>query len=222
MPWQSRIVAASSQPERRLTATAHDSDGLNRSVRAAQTVGGTTGADATGRAAPRAVPVRELLVEALRLADSDAPIPFPLRNLDGLQGDQWTSSIRCYASWEDRSHRICPIGDRQAARTVVVYGNSHAGMWSPALGRLGRRDGYRVIPLVKVGCAPFDVEQKNRGGPYPECPAFRRWAVREITRLRPDAVVLAYGVSSPGWRPTPPSRSRGAGGCGRPSSGSGP
>jgi hypothetical protein len=77
--------------------------------------------------------------------------------------------------------------------TVVVYGNSHAGMWALPLGALGRRDGYRVIPLVKVGCAPFDVEQLRGGGPYPQCPAFRRWALRQIAELRPDVVVLAYG-----------------------------
>ena len=63
----------------------------------------------------------------------------------------------------------------------------------PLAGHAGQRDGYRVIPLVKVGCAPFDVEQTNQGAAYPECPAFRRWALRRITELRPDVVVLAYG-----------------------------
>ena len=139
------------------------------------------------------VTVESRLAAATKLAKAHAPITFPLRNLDGLNTDSWHFQLDCYASWDDVDQKICPRGDTEAQRTVVVYGNSHAGMWALPLGTLGRRDGYRVIPLVKVGCAPFDVEQTRGGGPYPECPAFRRWALRQIAELRPDVVVLAYG-----------------------------
>jgi peptidoglycan/LPS O-acetylase OafA/YrhL len=150
-------------------------------------------ADVPERMSSPPVPIRRRLADALRLVDSDAAIPFPLQNLEGLDDDVWNHSFTCYAGWQDEEHEICPMGDRDATRTVVLYGNSHAGMWTPSLDRLGRRDGYRVIPLVKVGCAPFDVEQTDHGSPYPQCPAFRRWAVAQIARLHPDVVVLAYG-----------------------------
>ena len=144
-------------------------------------------------APPRPVPIARRLANASRLVDSNAPIPFPLQNLDGLKKDVWQFHFTCYSSWKDVGHKICALGDPNAKRTVVLYGNSHAGMWASSLGALGRRDGYRVIPLVKVGCSPFNVEQKNQGAPYPECPAFRRWALRRIDELRPDVVVLAHG-----------------------------
>ena len=141
----------------------------------------------------RPVPIARRLAHASRLVESNAPIPFPLQNLGGLKKDVWQFHFTCYSSWNDVGHKICPLGDSDAKKTVVLYGNSHAGMWASSLGALGQRDGYRVIPLVKVGCSPFNVEQKNQGAPYPECPAFRRWALRRITELRPDAVVLAHG-----------------------------
>jgi hypothetical protein len=151
-----------------------------------------TSAPAAG-APLRPVSVARRLADASGLVDADAPIPFPLENLEGLKKDVWQSRFTCYSSWNDVSHKICPLGDTGAEKTVVLYGNSHAGMWASAFGTLGERNGYRVIPLVKVGCSPFDVEQTHQGGPYPQCPEFRRWALRQIAELHPDAVVLAHG-----------------------------
>ena len=38
-----------------------------------------------------------------------------------------------------------------------MLGDSHAGQWLPAFDRLGRDLGYRVVPLIKFGCVPYDV-----------------------------------------------------------------
>ena len=125
-------------------------------------------------------------------ADHGRPIPFPLANFKHLGRDLWQSKFDCYAGWEDRKVRLCPRGDRRATRTVVLYGDSHAGMWLPPLDLLGRRDGFRVIPLIKLGCAPFDVEQLHGGAPLPACPPFRTWALERMRQLHPDVVVVAY------------------------------
>jgi peptidoglycan/LPS O-acetylase OafA/YrhL len=145
----------------------------------------------SGSVRRRPRPIRQRLAGALHLVDSKSPIPFPLVNLDGLHEDVWQFRFKCYSSWDDVEHDVCPTGESHAP-TVVVYGDSHAGMWVPALKRLSRRDDYRLVPFVKVGCAPFDVEQTHRGAAYPECPAFRRWAMRRIAALHPDVVLLAY------------------------------
>jgi peptidoglycan/LPS O-acetylase OafA/YrhL len=141
---------------------------------------------------PRQPPVRDLLGAALDLAEAKAPITFPLRNLEGLTSDSWHYKFRCYASWGGVRHRVCPLGDPDAERTVAVYGDSHAGMWLTALDALGEQGGYRVVPLVKVGCGPFDVEPWHRNSPFPECSEFRAWALNEIEKLHPDAILLGY------------------------------
>jgi hypothetical protein len=137
-------------------------------------------------------PVTRLVAAAVRAADLDRRIPFPLVNLAHLDRDSWQTHYHCYAGWEQRTTRLCPVGDRHAARTVVLYGDSHAGMWLPALDLLGRRDGFRVLPLIKLGCAPFDVPQLHGGAPLPACPPFRVWALHQMARIRPADVVLAY------------------------------
>jgi peptidoglycan/LPS O-acetylase OafA/YrhL len=146
------------------------------------------GADAE----PQQPPIRKRLAAALRLVDAEAPIPFPLVNLEGLERDAWHYAFRCYSSWGEGGHRICPLGDTHAKRTVVVYGDSHAAMWLTALDAVGEAEGFRVIPLVKVGCGPFDVVQWHRKAPFPDCPPYRTWALDKIREIRPDVVLLGY------------------------------
>ncbi|WP_235737053.1 acyltransferase family protein [Nocardioides alcanivorans] len=147
--------------------------------------------DALGRA--KASNVEQSLLDALELADSGAPVPPDLDNLDRLGRDIWQRPFKdCYASFPDSDHEVCPAGDDGAERTVVVYGDSHAGMWAPAVAKLGQRAGYRVVPLIKVGCAPYDVTQRNKGTEYPSCPEFREWAEEQIRDLQPEVIVLAH------------------------------
>jgi hypothetical protein len=133
-----------------------------------------------------------LINTALDVADRNGPIPFPLANFHKLRDDVWQTKFECYAHWEQSRARVCPLGDLDATRTVVLVGDSHAGMWIPPLDLLGRRDGFRLIPLIKLGCAPFDVVQQHGGDPMPSCPRFRAWALQQIGRVHPDVVLLAY------------------------------
>jgi len=157
-----------------------------------------TGSTSTGpaTAAPTApapaVPVSRLLEQAVRAADAGAPIPPDLPNLRGLKKDVWMTWFTCYLDFDTSRGSICPLGDPAAATTVVAYGDSHLGMWLPALDDLGRRLHFRVVPLIKLGCGPFDAEQWHDGAPMPSCPEFRRWALGEIRRAGPDLVLVGY------------------------------
>jgi len=135
-------------------------------------------------------PVRAALGEAIRLADAGAPIPNELVNEKGLRDDHWQIWFDCFAGWEQVAVKLCPLGDRHAARTLVVYGDSQAGMLLPALDLVGRDAGLRVIALVKLGCAPYAVDQWAFGERYLACDSFREWARARIRELKPDVLVL--------------------------------
>jgi peptidoglycan/LPS O-acetylase OafA/YrhL len=151
----------------------------------------------TGQLGPRAeklaeAPVAQLIRDALEQADDHEAIPFPLVNFENLRRDSWHMKYDCHADWEQTSIRACREGDSKATRTVVLYGDSHAGMWLPPLDLLGRVNGFRVVPLMKMGCAPFDVVQLHRGLPHPTCGPFRTWALRQMRDLHPDVILVAY------------------------------
>lgn len=131
------------------------------------------------------------LRHSLDLADDGAPLPPDLENLEHLGRDIWQTPFPCYASFDDSTSKVCPAGDTNADRTVVVFGDSHAGMWTPAVAALGEENGFKVIPLVKTGCGPYDVAQNNKGEAFPTCTEFRDWAREKIVEIKPDAIVLA-------------------------------
>jgi hypothetical protein len=91
---------------------------------------------------------------------------------------------------------ICPLGDTSARRTVVAVGDSHIGQWLPALDLLGEQRGFKVIPLIKLSCAPYDVRHaiEEVDGEYTQCTKFRAWAGRKIAGWRPAAVVLVTRI----------------------------
>lgn len=137
-------------------------------------------------------PVGQLIRAAVEQADNRAAIPFPLVNFESLRRDSWHLKYACHADWDQTSTSLCNEGDRKATRTVVLYGDSHAGMWLPPLDLLGQVNEFRVVPLMKMGCAPFDVVQLHRGLPHPTCGPFRTWALRQMRDLQPDVILVAY------------------------------
>ena len=137
-------------------------------------------------------PVAKQIRAALAAGDEEEPLERPLVNEKRLQKDVWQKWWTCAIESDDHRGPICPLGDVDAERKVVVYGDSHAGVWLPALHRMGLQAGFRVVPLIKFGCVPFDVVQRHDGGPYPSCPRFRRWSERKIKGIDPALVILGY------------------------------
>ncbi|QWC85056.1 acyltransferase [Nocardioidaceae bacterium] len=150
---------------------------------------GVAGADAPDAGA--------LLTAALDVVTSDAaqqaPIPFPLgQDLLELNEDRVQFDERCTAEPDETSHDICPAGDRDAATTVVLMGDSHLNMWSPGVDRVASQAGVRVVPLIKFGCTPIDIEilRVDVDRSYTECDQWRDWSLDQIEKLQPAAVIL--------------------------------
>lgn len=74
----------------------------------------------------------------------------------------------------------CAFGDATASRTMYLYGSSHAEHHLPALDIIGRRQGIKVIPLVKMGCYPGLNLPRKDGQPYPECAEWQEKAMQHM------------------------------------------
>lgn len=79
--------------------------------------------------------------------------------------------------------------------TIVLFGDSHAAQWFPALFRVTQERGWRLASLTKSGCASASVVQFNGalGRRYFECERWRDVIMDRIAALRPTIVVLANG-----------------------------
>lgn len=80
---------------------------------------------------------------------------------------------------------------------MVLFGDSHALSWFPALQRMAERDGWRLIVLTKSACQAGDFLQWNRNfkRAYHECTAWRADALQRIEAERPDMIVVSSSRS---------------------------
>ena len=89
--------------------------------------------------------------------------------------------------------KLCPRGDAQGTRTLVVVGDSHARAWIPAFDAIAERAGFRAYYLVKAQCtaAFVDPSEVFTGDPWPECEEFHDWTQEQIKALDPDLLVVS-------------------------------
>ena len=80
----------------------------------------------------------------------------------------------------------------RSRQTVVLFGDSHAMQWFPALEATARRRHWRLVELTKGGCPPPLVRILFPGSPRqdPSCDVWRESALQRIERERPALVVV--------------------------------
>ncbi|PJJ71237.1 peptidoglycan/LPS O-acetylase OafA/YrhL [Diaminobutyricimonas aerilata] len=86
---------------------------------------------------------------------------------------------------------VCEYGDPDAATTVALFGDSHAGRWFPALHEVVDRHGVRLITLVKSGCRSVDSEVAWSSTKNPSCTQWREAALAELVAEQPALILLA-------------------------------
>ena len=89
----------------------------------------------------------------------------------------------------------CTFGANAAAPLVVLWGDSHAAEWFPALAALADAGTIRLESDTKSGCpsADLDVDYKSSTGPqsYPDCPLWRQNVLRHLADVRPALVIMS-------------------------------
>ncbi|MDT7855240.1 acyltransferase family protein [Rubrivirga sp. S365] len=108
-------------------------------------------------------------------------------DLAAVYGDE------CHADFYATAAEGCSYGVVDADTTVVLFGDSHAAQWFPAIERVAMARGWRLVSLTKSACPAVDVETFNPGlgRIYDECTMWREAAFEEISRLRPYLVVAS-------------------------------
>jgi peptidoglycan/LPS O-acetylase OafA/YrhL len=141
--------------------------------------------------------VHSLVQEGLALQKVPANVDPPVL---ALSKDGFVSKyVKCMQSAHDTIVKTCTFGSPKSRRLLVVFGDSHAMTWMPALDAFGREAGYRVVTLYKAACPVPDVDiflptpLPNRvRTPFPQCTLWRGNALRHISTLKPAAVFLSF------------------------------
>ncbi len=113
----------------------------------------------------------------------------------------------CHVGYGATRSPDCVYGDPASREVVVLFGDSHAAQWFPALDRVSRDNGWKLVSLTKASCKTADITTRSGGSAYTSCDTWREEALRRITELRPMLVVAASSeAAEPVHRMSDPSR----------------
>jgi hypothetical protein len=98
----------------------------------------------------------------------------------------------CMDSYTDASLRGCTFGDTASNTTVVLFGDSHAAMWFPAVDAAAQQYGWRLINWTKATCPPFPlpITSPVLGRTFTECDEWRANVLNQIQAIHPALVIL--------------------------------
>jgi peptidoglycan/LPS O-acetylase OafA/YrhL len=112
---------------------------------------------------------------------------------DGCSGDLTDAEVKT----------PCAYGDLTSPTTVVLFGDSHAGHWFPALETVALSRHWKLVVMSKSACHAADVNiyLDTLKRTFDECVVWRKAAFQRLRVLKPAMVVLvstAQGGELPG------------------------
>ncbi|MQM24827.1 acyltransferase family protein [Glycomyces albidus] len=111
----------------------------------------------------------------------DATLDTPALYEDGCQVDRDDPNVN-----ED-----CWYGDPDGEKTVVLFGDSHAAQWFPALNQVAEASGWRLLVMTKSNCSVPEVDTYDPvlEREYTECPEWKDGVFDLLEEVEPDVVV---------------------------------
>lgn len=98
----------------------------------------------------------------------------------------------CHVNYGETESGDCTYGEIGAAKKLVLYGDSHAAQWFPALEQMARENGFELTSLTKSACSSVDSPRANQGAyKNSECEKWRANSIKRIQSMKPDAVILS-------------------------------
>jgi hypothetical protein len=125
----------------------------------------------------RAIP--QNVVPTLLTAKSDRPKPY----LD-----------RCHTQQDlEKSKFNCEYGDLTSNTTILLFGDSHALSWFPALEILAKAKKWKLISLTMSSCWPSQIPAWNSTTLklMTNCATWRRQTIKQIQTLKPNWIFIS-------------------------------
>jgi peptidoglycan/LPS O-acetylase OafA/YrhL len=112
-------------------------------------------------------------------------------SLDDVRSKPKINEDGCHIHIRQTVSPRCEYGDLTSDQTIVLYGDSHAAQWFPALDLIGKKRGIKIVSLTKSACPSAEViKELSSQYDVKDCQAFRDSSVARINKIKPLAVIL--------------------------------
>ena len=140
--------------------------------------------------------------QVLRLVAEAPKITTLPRDLRPSPQDAETDAVSlpgCQPNYNQVTVGRCVFGDTAAKRTIALLGDSHAGMWFPAVDAIAIRTHWRLVLFEKSACPAPDTSFWNPDGnvPYPQCDQWHSYAIERIKKLHPNVLIVTSAHYEP-------------------------
>jgi peptidoglycan/LPS O-acetylase OafA/YrhL len=99
----------------------------------------------------------------------------------------------CHNDFEASDVAGCSFGDPSSPK-IVLFGDSHAAQWFPAVLAYASDQGYSVETHTKSSCPSITVDVFRAGSVYESCNEWRTAVIEKVASERPAMVLLSnYG-----------------------------
>lgn len=98
----------------------------------------------------------------------------------------------CHVNYGETESGFCTYGDTQSSKTIVLYGDSHAAQWFPAIEKFALQHGLKLVSLTKSACPAVDVPRADQGAfKMVHCAKWRQNSIARIQKIHPVAVITS-------------------------------
>jgi peptidoglycan/LPS O-acetylase OafA/YrhL len=98
----------------------------------------------------------------------------------------------CHLDLPETESPDCVYGNPSSDTTVVLFGDSHAMQWFPALNELAQKHDWRLLGFSKSACPPAEISVYSKGlrREYRECEEWRERTLGRIVREENPSLVV--------------------------------
>ena len=137
-------------------------------------------------------PIAAALSVAMKITSLPTGLTPSLTSARTDKSEWLKESNTCSIDFPEVRVPTCSGGDANGAKLIVLYGDSHASMWMPAIDAIAKKNGYRVELYAKLACpliqAPIWSYQLNR--PFTECTQWQQLVLPKIKTAKPDILII--------------------------------
>lgn len=130
---------------------------------------------------------------------ADAVRPAP-REAEAIANRPRMHADGCHLEQAETKIPECVYGNPSSETTVILFGDSKAMQWFPALQELAKKRDWRLVGVTKAACPPAEVTINNASlrREYRECAEWREQMLERIAREKPSLIVTS---SLPAYAP---------------------